>query len=425
MKLKNVVMMLIASVCVISCAPDVEVSNHYYSDGKDSTVITRGTGLIVNVGDSKYGTRSVITDEAVTPSSLKDYKIGLYNESWYDYSNEVSLGTSRGYLFGTADVENPYGNSWSVSNSITDGSLTLTADAMTSDAITGYYNPVPVMFWGNYSIKTNTEEKDSYDSSDTSWQDNVVNSTTKTAAISKSIQYATSVFKPVIKVSDKIKVYSDAGVTIKEISKDELPFTVQYIYLESSKSVTYTEDFKYSPSTEHVTYKYCLKENGIFGKVNNGSDKFDSWENNYTNLTVLPTNSTETKVILVCKYFGSNSKFYMYDSKAKNYIAVPNGSTFYVYGKLTSSDKNSVSNDTNPDCPKDGSAGVFIPDVRTTANIVIDAFAVADGGEDKGNGKGDDDPVIINPDASTIVTKALFDIDVNYGDMNLDWLMSK
>lgn len=425
MKLKNVVMMLTASVCVVSCAPDVEVANHYYSDGKDSTVITKGTGLIVNVGDSKYGTRSVITDATVTPEKLESYQIGLFNGSWYDYKDSVAMSTSRGYLFGEAKVDNPYANTWSVSSNLNEGKLTLTANAMTGDAIKGYYNPVPVMFFGNYAIKTNTAVKTEYDITDNTWQNNVVNSTTKTAAIGKPIQYVTSVFKPIITVAEKIKVYSDAGKTITERDRDDLKFTVQYVYLESSKSVTYDEDFTYTPSADHVTYKYCLKESGIFGKLNGQTDSFDSWENNYTNLTVLPTSATETKVILVCKYLGTDNAFYMYDAKSNSYITVASGSTFYIYGKLNSSEANTVTNSTNEDCPKTGASGVFIPDVRTTANITIDAFATADGDNGGGNGNGKDDPVIINPDSNTIVTNALFTLDVKYGDMTIDWKLSK
>lgn len=421
--MKKFLILLSFMTALTSCTQDVDVwCCHGHSNTTTNGTETKGANLIVNVGDSKYGnsTRSVVADSQVTSTKdLQNVEIKLYSslKGWND-TTTINYGSTRGYLFAESNLTTPYAVEWSYEKAIQDGKLTLTAKESTDKQ---YYSPVSVLFWGNYELAVNDSYLTSYaetDSAKNGWKIDEVSYTTRTVAISKNIQYATSVFKPIITVADSIQVYSDgSGKNVKKVAKDKFKFSVQYVYVHSSKSVQYGEDFKYTPSTELVAYKYPLKANGIFGKTENG-DAFDSWENNYANLTILPTSQTEVQVVLVCYYMGDES-FYVYNSKNKQYSSFGKGGTFYIYGKIKTSDTTIVTNDGNKLCPKNGSVGVFIPDVRTTANITIDNLATDTDGD------GTNDPVVIDPDKSDIVPHmAAYTVNVEYGSMTTEWATS-
>lgn len=431
---------VLSLVSISSC----DINNEFYccGDHTNKTEHTSGksnANLIVNVGDSDYGqstrakaiTRSVVQDSLVkSVEKLASYELGLYNYgTWYTMTDAANInihyGCTRGYLFGTTNLTSPYANDWDYNKSITHGTLTLYAKESSEK---DYYLPVPVLYWGNYALATNDSYMQSFQETDlgengclgeNGWSIGEITDNTQSIAISKNIQYATSVFKPIITVADTIIVYSENdGKTTKKISRDNFKFSIRYVYVHSAKSVTYREDFKYTTNGE-VAYKYMLKENGIFGKLEGSVDIFDSWENNYTNLTILPTSLTSVQVVLVCYYMG-DEPFYIYNGNMGQYTKFFKGGTFYIYGNINSSASNTVTNTGNSLCPKDGSAGVFIPDVRTTATIIIDKLATDT------DGKGENDPVVVDPDKETITkTRALFNVDVNYGDMKVDWTIGK
>ena len=420
MNLKGILVML--TVCVTACSPDVTNINYCNHGESGQTVTTKPVNVIANVGDSNYGTRTVVTDDEVKGNSLKNAVIALGDESGYydvanmtagsftDVSSVVKYGTNRGYVFAEADLTDPYAYDWQYTKSISDGTLTLKPVALDDT----YVAPVPVMFWGNYSTVTSKETKTSYTEGATDWLTDEVDAETQSIAISKNIQYATSVFKPVITVEDNITVYTKNGISTTTVSKDDFKFTIQYVYVHSSNSVVYGKDFTYTTSGD-ATYKYALKANGIFGKSENGSDVFDNWNNNYTNLSILPTQTTSVKVVLVCKPMQNTRNVYMYDASKKQYTAVGT-STFYIFGTIKTDSNNTVTNSGNSLCPKDGSAGVFIPDVRTIAEITLSDFTIK---------SDNDDTVIINPDKDAVVTKGAFNIDVEYGEMNSTWGQEK
>lgn len=420
----------------MACTPEVTNINYCCHDGDNdgATVTTKGVNIIANVGDSNYGnttrsnikTRSVVADDAVKGETLKNAVIALGDETSYygvaamttpgtfeDITSVVKYGTNRGYVFAEANLDNPYAGTWNYSKTIDNGTLTLSATSFDDN----YSNPVPVMFWGNYSTMTSTVAKSSYveNTTDAEWTSDEVNVNTQSVAISKNIQYATSVFKPVITVADKIKVYGKNGTSTKEVSRDEFKFTVQYVYVHSAKSVVYGKDFNYSTIGD-ATYRYALKSNGIFGKTSNGNDVFDSWSNNYANLSILPTNATEVKVVLVCKAMGNSQNVYMWDARKQQYTTVGN-STFYIFGTIKTDETHAIANAGNSLCPTNGSAGVFVPDVKTIANIALSNFTIKN---DDG-----DDTVVIDPNRDDVITKGAFNIDVEYGTMDAEWNQTK
>lgn len=408
----------------VSCSQDVDV----WCGGHENCNQKESPKLIINVGDSDYGasTRSSVSDSEVTSDlNLSNTELKLYSPvyGWYSPESQIYYGSSRGYLFAEASLSSPYSIPWSYTKSIESGSLELSAEEITGDE--NYYSPVPVLFWGNYDLVVTGENLSSYKETDyfgnsaSIWKLDDVDLDTKTLAISRNIQYSTSVFKPVINVSDKITVYSNAtGKKTAEVTRDNFKFTVQYFYVNSSKSTKYGRDFTYTPSDTEVTYKYPLKNNGIFGETSGGVDKFKDWTENYANLTILPTSKTKVQVVLVCQYFG-NARVYVYSMNTKSYTRLSKGSIFYIYGSITSDSSKKVINTGNALCPGDGSYGVFIPDVRTTANIKISSL-VSDT-----DGDGSNDPVAIDPDKKDIAKTTAFNVDVEYGNMEVDWELGK
>lgn len=429
-----------------SCSTDVDVFNMCGGHGSGSGASTPSEGssdLIINVGDSKYGmsSRSVVGDDAVNngaDQALNNAEIYTYNKfdgKWEELEISVAngvqkanvpYGSTRGCLYGETFKGTPYANGWFNTHGVSDGKLTLSTKEIEGDE--GYYLPPIVTFWGNYELAVNSteaatsyEEKWVYGTStekNPNWELGEVSHTTKSAAISRNIQYATSVLKPTIIVRDKVTVWADNGKTTKEVDRDDIKFSVQYFYVESSKEVVYCDSFKYTPSDETVTYKYALKDNGVFGKVENNADVFDSWGDNYANLSILPTSKTSVRVVLVCKYFGNDNAFYVYDSNKKQYSQIKKGTVFYVYGNMSVGETTTVSNKGNILCPTSGASGVFIPDVKTIANITIDKLA------DK-NKSGEDDPVVIDPTREDVQEKFLYHIDATYGQMDATWIEGK
>ena len=190
------------------CSTDVENNNTIIIPGYGGTeVVKTGSNLLVNVGENKYGEKTQALSRAMTRASvdkqtisvntkeqIKEPSIGLYlNYSWNTYSNgnPIYTGTSNGYLFANTTLTTPYKTDWSVSNSIDNGTLTLNSESLDDK----YAKPVPVTFWGNHKLVTSDAEKTVYDPSDPDWKDAVVSSTTKSVAISKSIEYANSAVK--------------------------------------------------------------------------------------------------------------------------------------------------------------------------------------------------------------------------------------
>lgn len=431
-----------------SCSTDVDVFNMCGGHGSGSGASTPSEGssdLIINIGDSKYGvsSRSVVGDDAVNngaDQALDNAEIYTYNQwdkAWDKLEipknadgtqkANVSYGTTRGCLYGETVKYSPYANGWYNTYEVSDGKLTLSTKEIENDE--GYYLPPIVTFWGNYQLAVNsTEAATSYEEmwvhgtsateKNPNWELGEVSHTTKSAAISRNIQYATSVLKPIITVNKTVTVWADNGKATKDVSRDDIKFSVQYFYVESSKQVTYGEDFNYTPSTETVTYKYALKDNGVFGKVENNADVFDSWEENYANLSILPTSKTSVRVVLVCKYFGKDNAFYVYDAKKKQYSQIKKGTVFYVYGNMSVGETTTVENKGNILCPKTGASGIFIPDVKTIANITIDKLA------DK-NKSGDNDPVVIDPTREDVQEKFLYHVDAAYGHMDATWIEGK
>lgn len=433
-----------------SCSTDVDVFNmcgdHGGHNGSGTVTPSEGSSdLIINVGDSKYGssTRSVVSDDAVNndaSQALNNVEIYTYNKwtsAWSELNittdddkktqkANVSYGSTRGCLYGETIKDAPYANGWKNTHAVSDGKMTLSTAEMENDE--GYYLPPIVTFWGNYELAVNStdvatsyEEKWVYGGNtdkNPNWEIGEVSHTTKSTAISRNIQYATSVLKPIVTVSDNVTVWADNGKNTKEVSKDDIKFSIQYFYVESSKEVVYGEDFNYTPSNETVTYKYALKGNGVFGKTENGADVFDTWEANYTNLSILPTSKRQVKVTLVCKYLGKDNEFYVYDAKKEQYSQIKNGTVFYMYGTISVGETAEVKNDGNALCPRYGSAGIFIPDVKTIANIKIDKLA------DKTK-SGKDDPVVIDPSREDVQEKFLYNVDATYGEMNTDWISGK
>jgi hypothetical protein len=416
------------TILLISCSQEINVwcGGH---ENVDEGSKKETPNLIVNVGDSKYGTstRSVVMDSDVTSGvDLKEKELKLYSPAygWYSPESQIYYGSSRGYLFAESSLSTPYSVDWKYTKFIDSGSLVLSAEKMTGDE-EGYYYPIPVLFWGNYDLVTSEEDLKAYQEIDywsnenSLWKLDDVDLGTKTIAISRNIQYSTSVFKPIINVSPKIKVYSDAtGKHTAEVNRDQFKFTVQYFYVNSSSAVTYGEDFKYTPTEDEITYKFPLKNNGVFGDTENGIDVFKDWSENYANLTILPTSKTKVQVVLVCKYFG-NSRVYIYSKKSKSYTRLSKGDVFYIYGNINSDSSKEVVNPGNALCPRDGSFGVFIPDVRTTANIQISSL-VSDI-----DGDGENDPVVVDPGKEDIIKNTIFNVDVEYGDMTVDWEIGK
>lgn len=432
-KLRKILLLLITIFGLVSC-DDETIVNIITTDGLGTTTKSGSCSLIINVGDADYGSairttmRTVVPDSAVksTPT-LANTIVALKEEgkTWeeHDVLNDtisfVKPGTDRGYVYAETILNNPYASTtkWQSSHSITNGYLTLNATKIGSGS---YYYPVPVTFWGNYGLACFNTYRSTF-TEGSSCDGTSVTTETKTIAIDHNIQYATSVFKPVVNVANNITVYSkNTGKTVKQISRDNFKFTIQYIYVHSAQSVVYGEDFAYKPSTNLVPFKYALKDNGILGKVNNGSDAFDSWNANYANLSILPTNATEVRVILVCYYMGTDNSTFVYNASKKSYQALTPGTTFYIYGKVKTDSSKKVTNEGNKLCPQSGAVGVFIPDVKTLANITISAL-VSDT-----DGNGNNDPVVIDPSESDIANyNALFNIDVEYGDMSADWSIGK
>lgn len=429
-----------------SCSEDIDIVNVNGGGCNGNGTSHLGTSdskLIINFGDSDYGkvTRSVVGDDAVKDNDgvLTNNKYYVYNDfskGWEDGDayivnddKKASLpyGSSRMGVYAEAFINNsPYANGWSCSHTFDDGIMTINANEITNDK--GYYYPMKVLYYGNYNLVTTNKELTSYKESDyygnessSDWKPNEVDASTVSSALSRNIQYATSVFKAIVNVADEVTVWADDGKTTKKLNRDDMKFSIQYFYVESSSAVKYKEDFTYEPSNETVTYKYPLKDNGLFGKTDNEVDKFDSWESNYANLSILPTSKKEVRVVLVCKYFGEDNAFYVYDPKKKQYthISTREGSnTFYIYGKISVNDNTTVDNKGNALCPKSGASGVFIPDVRTTATITIDKLA------EEGK-SGENDPVVIDPSKDDIQSKFLYNIDVVYGNMEADWTQGK
>lgn len=135
-------------------------------------------------------TISIINENQIN----KPATIGLYtNQAWNPYKDGdmIYVGASRGYLFATTSLSTPYKTDWSVTNNVdgTVGTLTLNADILTNS---NYAKPVPVTFWGNHTLVTSDVQKTTYDPNDNDWKNVPVSSTTKSVAISKSIEYANS-----------------------------------------------------------------------------------------------------------------------------------------------------------------------------------------------------------------------------------------
>lgn len=235
---------LMSMFCFIGftgCSTDVE-NNIVVIPGYNGDYVQKtGSNLIVNVGENKYGEKTqmlssrMITRASVDKSTItittndqiNTPVIGLYsNYAWNTYSNgqEIYVGTSNGYLFATTTLTTPYKTDWNVANNVNNGVLTLTSQQL--DNL--YYKPVPVTFWGNHKLVVSDVEKTSYDPNDGDWKDNVVVSSTKSVAISKSIEYANSAVKMNLTLGTKgILVWYDNVASGKD---------------ESVKNVLITED---------------------------------------------------------------------------------------------------------------------------------------------------------------------------------------
>jgi len=489
--------LLIFLMCAFSfigftgCSTEVENNNTIIIPGYNGTeVVKTGSNLLVNVGENKYGekTQALSRVKAITRASvdkstisittddqINTPTIGLYsNYAWNTYTNgqQIYVGASNGYLFATTSLTTPYKTEWDVSNSIDNGVLTLTSQMLDDK----YANPVPVTFWGNHSLVTSSVEKTIFDPNDNDWKNMAVTSTTKSVAISKSIEYANSAVRmnltlgtegvlcwydkydtskdeadvTTVKITEdnintmptsETKTYEVNGKQYKIINidnigsktvgnylhykagyaikiaqtnkgtgnwhfigsneSDDINYEVLEARIASSKSCTYKNEYQYEPSSDEVTYKYELNES------------LKSGENAV--FSIMPTSEKTSVVVLKCKITKFPTQdhdrflWYIKESIKENspYIKVGDNSTFYIIGKISTSDKTIP---TGSPYSTTWNKGIYCPDVITNVNVHIDDLTV--------NGS-----VVVDPDGSdeTNANSIHYNFDYEYGTMDGVW----
>lgn len=211
---------VVASFSFMSCSNDVEnIIVMPWPDGNSGYVKKDGSNFIMNIGDSNYGTQSMMTRAYAAPMTRSvslsqitaNKETGLSNvivgtgidAPWYEYKYDSLtsikfdwtkiVGAGEGYVYSRAYIESPYDSEWKSDVSIKDGVLTI--KAVKDDT---FYYPVPVEFWGRHDLAVNDSKKDTYTEGQKSadgWSIGPVTNSTVTAAISKNIQYANSAVK--------------------------------------------------------------------------------------------------------------------------------------------------------------------------------------------------------------------------------------
>jgi len=479
------------------CSTDIENNNIIVPGWNETEVVKTGSNFILNVGESDYGktdnqksksmTRAIdskVSSKDAIQVSLANKLNGIIglnysNNMWDQYNFDsgsqtnvkeinVVVGSNRGYVYATSDLDCPYETTWKSSYKIDEASLTI--DASIED---GYAKPVPVQFWGNHALAINDATKTTYyEGQETDgWSIGSVKTSTKTVAISKNIQYANSAISATFNLGeDKILAWYDAyeqvengvkgikvtsdhksdvddngialypdktdkkngldrivsgawseqncyyherhGKAIKifqsnnaqtwhfigDEPEDDINFIIEELRIESSKSVTYNEDFNYTCSDEQVPYKYTFYD----GMIEDSETAY---------MTVLPTNEASSKVIIKCKInkfpTSSTKKFDWYIEKTVNsdeYVAVKDNTEFFIIGKISQ-----VEGKTPTGTPyKDTwTSGIYVPDAITKVNLNINNLCV----------KG---AVVTDPDGQ-VNSNTIFNFDYEYGEMEGSW----
>ena len=214
---------IVSSFSFMSCSNDVEniIVLPGWPNGGNEYVKKDGSNFIMNIGDSNYGTQSMMTRAYVAPltrsvtldsitaskeTGLTDVIVGTgIGAPWYSYKHDTTdkfdwskiVGASEGYVYSRAYIQSPYDNEWDSKKSIDDkGELTISAikDTVKKDYKETFYKPVPVAFWGRHDLAVNDSKQENYveGTTDNGWSIGSVTNNTLTAAISKNIQYANS-----------------------------------------------------------------------------------------------------------------------------------------------------------------------------------------------------------------------------------------
>lgn len=490
--MKTKVLILLISIfsfiVFTGCSNDIE--NIIIIPGQNGEYVEKtGSNLIVNVGDNNYGqkarmlkTRASVNQETITITSneqIGQATIGLYsNYAWNTYTNGnlISVGTSNGYLFAPTTLTTPYKTAWSVSNSVDNGVLTLTADKLDDK----YYKPVPVTFWGNHKLVVSEVEKTLYDTSDSDWKDAVVTSKTKSVAISKAIEYANSGVKinltlgtngilgwydkdessakdetvTTIKVTEdnisslptkNTKTYEIDGKeeNIIQIQNDNLKEVGKYFHYRKGNAIKIAQDvsgygvwhFIGEGEADDINYeitevriessKSCVYKNDYQYTPSSESVtyKYELNENllsgENATFSIMPTSLTTSIVILKCKI----TKYPTQEHDKFNWYIRESIKDNSPYIKVNENStfyilgKISTNESTLPvGSPyKDTwNKGIYCPDVITNVNVHIDNLCV-------------DGSVVKDPDGTddTTVDKIYYNYDYDYGTMDGIWSIGK
>lgn len=275
-----VVTFIVSSFSFMSCSNDVE--NIIVLPGWNSGYVKKdGSNFIMNIGDSNYGTQSMMTRAYASPltrsvsldqisaakeTGLTNVIVGLNSSTpWYQYRHDVAsnefewskiVGASEGYVYSRAYLQSPYDNEWNSNISIDNEKEELTISAIEDTTIKDktFYKPVPVEFWGRHDLAVNDNKQDTYveGTTDNGWNKGPVTSTTVTAAISKNIQYANSAVKIKLQLGKpRFLVWYDStpssGVAVDgiKLTEDNINDTVTFPKGDGTKDTLNTKYERY------------------------------------------------------------------------------------------------------------------------------------------------------------------------------------
>lgn len=485
--------LVVSSFSFMSCSNDVENIIVLPGDWNNGYVKKDGSNFIMNIGDSNYGTqsysvpnnitRAIATDD-VTPgrdTKLSDVIVGTnYSTNLWDEFmpgttdfQGVAINSNEGYVYARAELTSPYENGWSSTHKINEGKLTIKGTK--SDL---FWKPVPVEFWGRHDLAVNDQEKTTWDESyvgQDGWTVGNVESTTKTVAISKNIQYANAAVKINLTLGterylawyDKYEQATNAdgtplatkGTLITQdnindmptsnykhegdnldvyVSNTQLREVGKYFHIAKGNTIAIKQSqngYKYwhfigDDPTDDINFEIqeiriessdsCVYEKDYAYTPSDSIVKYSYiYEENHvksgesTTMTIMPTSQKVSKVILHCKI----TKF---PTSNKNFVWYINKSLDndklvavqdYTEFYIVGKITAKIDKPTGTPYASTWDGGIYCPDVLTSVNVHIDDLCV-------------DGAAVTDPDGDND-SNIIWNYDWEYGQMEGVWSIGK